>query len=199
MPVKCMTLFCKLATKKTMAERRLRALLGHLRPDGGPAHVSVAASAYRYTLSGGGALSEEQRAAYERDGFLVVPGLVSLADLQTYTERFRELCCGADKTPGLTIMKDVSIAKSEFRKDEKAVTKVQNFQVIRSWPCRSSANSLAPLSAARPRAESVLLSACCPEVRRVLHWARHHGHAHNAHQQTSRPWPAVVTTPNAPR
>ena len=111
------------------AEKRLRALLGHLRPEGGPSAAPVAA--YRYTLSAGSVLSDTQRAAYERDGYLVVPGLVSGADLQTFTERFKELCSGADKTPGLTIMKDVSIAKSEFREDERAVTKIQNFQV--SW------------------------------------------------------------------
>ena len=31
--------------------------------------------------------------------------------------------------PGLTIMKDVAIAKSEFNPDESAITKIQNFQV----------------------------------------------------------------------
>ena len=31
--------------------------------------------------------------------------------------------------PGLTIMKDVAIAKSEFDTNERAVTKIQNFQV----------------------------------------------------------------------
>ena len=113
------------------SERRLQALLGHLRPEvARPAAAAVAGtSVYRYTLSGNGILSDEHRAAYERDGFLVVPGLVNGAELQTYTERFRDLCTGADKTPGLTIMKDVSIAKSEFKKDERAITKVQNFQV----------------------------------------------------------------------
>ena len=115
----------------TKSERRLQALLGHLRPEGArPAASAVSGtSAYRYTLSGNGILSDEQRAAYEQDGFLVVPGLVNGAELQTYTERFRDLCTGAAKTPGLTIMKDVSIAKSEFKKDERAITKVQNFQV----------------------------------------------------------------------
>jgi hypothetical protein len=33
----------------------------------------------------------------------------------------------------------------------------------------------------------------------VLHWSRHHGHAHNADQQTSRPWPALLAPPDAPR
>lgn len=113
------------------AERRLQALLGHLRPDSGPLSAAAVAgvSAYRYTVSGNGVLSEEQRAAFERDGFVVVPGLVSVDELQTYTERFKELCKGTIKTPGLTIMKDVSIAKSEYKKDERAITKIQDFQV----------------------------------------------------------------------
>ena len=34
-----------------------------------------------------------------------------------------------NQSPGLTIMKDVAIAKSEFVADERAITKVQNFQV----------------------------------------------------------------------
>ena len=114
-----------------MAERRLQALLGHLRPEGGPLAAAAVSgtSAYRYTQSGNGVLSEGQRAAYDRDGYVVVRGLVSRDDLETYTERFRELCKGSAKTPGLQLMKDVSIAKSEFKKDERAITKIQNFQV----------------------------------------------------------------------
>ena len=111
-----------------MAERRLRTLVAHLQPSRAPVSAPVAGSVYKYTLSDG-VLSEEQRSAYERDGFLVVRGLVSAEDIHTFTERFKELCSGTDRTLGLTIMKDVSIAKSEFRKGEKAVTKVQNFQV----------------------------------------------------------------------
>lgn len=114
-----------------MAEKRLQALLGHLRPEGcSPAAAEVSGTrAYRYTVSGSGMLSEEQRAAYERDGFLVVPGLVNSTDLQTFADRFRDICTGSAKVRGLTIMKDVSIAKSEFRKDQRAITKIQHFQV----------------------------------------------------------------------
>ena len=148
------------------AERRLRALLGHLRPEGGPLAASVAA--YRYTLSAGSVLSDTQRAAYERDGYLVVPGLVSGADLQTFTERFKELCSGADKTPGLTIMKDVSIAKSEFREDERAVTKIQNFQV--SWRSHYYTERISLSLAARPSVEQVFLPASHPELCGVFHW-----------------------------
>ena len=130
-----------------MAERRLRALLGHLKPeDGAPEREPAANTACRYTLSGNGVLTEEQRSVYERDGYLVVPGLVSREHIHTYTQRFKDLCCGADKTPGLTIMKDVSIAKTEFNKDEQAVTKIQNFQV---YHCLSASHAHA-CTAARP-------------------------------------------------
>ena len=36
------------------------------------------------------------------------------------------------QSPGLTIMRDVAIAKSEYVANESAITKVQNFQVKRS-------------------------------------------------------------------
>lgn len=111
------------------SERRLRAVLGHLKPGGGGSTNVSSSSAYRYTTSGNGLLSDEQRAAYERDGYLVVPGLVSRDDLQTYAERFKDICTGAVSVPRLTIMKDVSIAKTEFRKDQRAITKIQDFQV----------------------------------------------------------------------
>ena len=165
------------------SERRLQALLGHLRPEGGrPATSAVSGTpAYRYTLSGNGMLSDEQRAAYERDGFVVVPGLVSGAELRRYTERFRDLCTGAVKTPGLTIMKDVSIAKSEFKKDERAITKVQNYQVRLNIPRRTS--STAVLSTARRSVEGLLPPARHSAICGVLHWPRHHGHAYHADQQ----------------
>ena len=150
-----------------MADRRLKALLGHLRPDdGSPVPAAVSASTYRYTVSGRAVLSEKQRAAYERDGFHVVPGLVSRADLQTYTERFRDLCCGADKTPGLTIMKDVSIAKSEFGKKERAITKIQNFQV----GLTDSISLPWPASRAPPPQNDPLLSRyfCLPAILRYV-------------------------------
>lgn len=86
------------------SERRLQALLGHLRPASGPlvpGSVSGSgldlAAGYRYTLSGNGLLNEEQRAAYERDGFLVVRGLVGKEDLEKYRDRFRDICTGAVK------------------------------------------------------------------------------------------------------
>ena len=82
---------------------------------------------YRYTQDGG-ILSEKQRSFYEQNGYLVIKELVTPADLQAYKDRFQGICCRDVKVRGLTIMKDVAIAKSEFQANEKAVTKIQHFQ-----------------------------------------------------------------------
>ena len=60
----------------------------------------------------------------------MVVGLVSREKLDRFRERFKEICRGEVNAPGLFIMRDVAIAKSEFRGDEKAVTKIQDFQVL---------------------------------------------------------------------
>lgn len=115
------------------SQRRLETLLGHLK--GGRAvpqqasGVSAAArdSRYRYTLDTG-VLTEDQRAFYEDNGYLVIPRLVSQTHLDTYRERFGQICRGEVKSPGMVVMRDVAIAKSEFVAEEKAVTKVQDYQ-----------------------------------------------------------------------
>ena len=77
------------------SERRLQALLGHLRPaSGGPSGVDVSGGAsYRYTLDSS-VLGPEQRAAYEKDGFVVVRRLVAEDKLRAFGDRFREICSG---------------------------------------------------------------------------------------------------------
>ena len=42
-------------------------------------------------------------------------------------KRFQEICTGKGDTFGMTIMKDIAIAKSEFADGEKAITKIQDF------------------------------------------------------------------------
>ncbi len=44
------------------------------------------------------------------------------------SERFKEICNGSVKVPGIVMMKDVAIAKSEFMDGEKAITKIQDWQ-----------------------------------------------------------------------
>ena len=52
---------------------------------------------------------------------------MSPSDVQAYRDRFLSVCCRDVKVQGLTIMKDVAIAMSEFQPNEKAVTKIQHF------------------------------------------------------------------------
>uniref|UniRef100_A0A914XKT6 phytanoyl-CoA dioxygenase n=1 Tax=Plectus sambesii TaxID=2011161 RepID=A0A914XKT6_9BILA len=73
-------------------------------------------------------LTSEQRASYEKNGFIIVKRVVPLANLQSYEDRFQEICQRKNVPPGITIMRDVAIAKSEFVAGEKAVTKIQDFQ-----------------------------------------------------------------------
>jgi phytanoyl-CoA hydroxylase len=73
-------------------------------------------------------LTKEQRDFYEANGFLVIKNNVRKEKIARYRERFADICSGKVKVPGLTIMRDVAIAKSEFVPGEKAVTKIQDFQ-----------------------------------------------------------------------
>lgn len=54
---------------------------------------------------------------------------MSQENLDRFRERFREICSREVKVSGLTIMRDVAITKSEFEPSERAVTKIQHFQV----------------------------------------------------------------------
>ena len=53
---------------------------------------------------------------------------MSASDLQVYKDRFQMICSSKVKPPGMVIMRDVAIAKSEYQDDERAVTKIQDFQ-----------------------------------------------------------------------
>jgi phytanoyl-CoA hydroxylase len=81
---------------------------------------------FKYTTSGG-ALTDEQREQYEKDGYFVVRNLVTDESLEKYKKRFQKICSEKIKVPGMTVMKDVAIAKSEFLDGEKAITKIQDF------------------------------------------------------------------------
>ena len=82
------------------SQRRLETLLGHLKAGkeisvqpqptlGAPAASRPAK--YRYSTDTG-LLTPEQRDFYEKNGYLVVRGLVSQDKLDTYRERFRQIC-----------------------------------------------------------------------------------------------------------
>ena len=81
---------------------------------------------FRFTIDGG-AFSDQQRKEYEENGFVVIENLVSDEKLEKLKRRFQRICNEKIKVPIMTVMRDVSIAKSEFVEGEQAITKVQDF------------------------------------------------------------------------
>ncbi|ELK16928.1 Phytanoyl-CoA dioxygenase, peroxisomal [Pteropus alecto] len=81
----------------------------------------------RYTRDNN-VLSLEQRKFYEENGFLIIKNLVSDADITRFRNEFERICRNEVKPTGLRIMRDVTIAKSEYTLNEKVVTKIQDFQ-----------------------------------------------------------------------
>ncbi|TDG96877.1 hypothetical protein EPR50_G00233190 [Perca flavescens] len=73
-------------------------------------------------------LTPEQRLFYEENGFLLIKNLVSEEDIDKFRMAFERICRQEVKVPGLVVMRDVAIVKSEFVADEKAVSKLQDFQ-----------------------------------------------------------------------
>uniref|UniRef100_A0A3B1JPN5 Phytanoyl-CoA dioxygenase, peroxisomal n=1 Tax=Astyanax mexicanus TaxID=7994 RepID=A0A3B1JPN5_ASTMX len=69
-----------------------------------------------------------QRIFYEENGFLLIKNLVSEEDIDRFRAEFEHVCKGDVKIPGMVVMRDVAIAKSEFVRDQKAVSKLQDFQ-----------------------------------------------------------------------
>ncbi|CAH1784252.1 unnamed protein product [Owenia fusiformis] len=92
----------------------------------GPVSAAYPDVNYDYTTNTN-VLTPEQRKSYEENGFLVIRNLVPKDKLERYRHRFEKLCSREVQTPGLLIMRDVAIAKSEFVPGEKAVTKIQDF------------------------------------------------------------------------
>lgn len=128
-------------------------------------------------------------------------GLTSLC--RFHRKEFERICRKEVKVPGLVVMRDVAIAKSEFVPDQKAVTKIQDFQecpelfrycTLAQVP-QVDRRSVTPPPGTPPLDYEALPQAVTnmvtfdlppdPEVRGVFHWTGHHGHAHHVDQQTS--------------
>ncbi|XP_061523917.1 phytanoyl-CoA dioxygenase, peroxisomal isoform X1 [Phycodurus eques] len=113
------------------AAERLRLTIGHL--DRPPAVVAPAQTStlytrqLRYTLDND-LLTPEERLLYEQNGFFVVRNLVADEDVDLFRKEFERICQQKVIVPGLIVMRDVAVAKSEFVPDQKAVTKLQDFQ-----------------------------------------------------------------------
>nr|XP_022298422.1 phytanoyl-CoA dioxygenase, peroxisomal-like [Crassostrea virginica] len=116
-----------------MAER-LRTVFGHLDLEARIAPSPTVSSGvdlghqqFRYTLNNP-VLSYEQRKFYEDNGYVVIRNLVPKEKLDIYRNRFEQICRKEVVVPGLTIMRDVAIARSEFVPGQQAITKLQDFQ-----------------------------------------------------------------------
>jgi len=122
-----------------MADDRLRLLLGHLdQPYQRLVRNDVAASAhlpsttiqpiFKYTRDGiNQKLTNEQRLFYEKNGYIVIKKLVDDQLLNRYRERFIDLCEGKVQSFGVTIMKDIALAKKGMSAGENTVNKIQDF------------------------------------------------------------------------
>ena len=73
-------------------------------------------------------LTQEQVDFYNTNGYLVVRNLVPQELLNKYRDRFRQICNGVVKAPGITVMRDVTYAKANRSRGERTVNKLQNFE-----------------------------------------------------------------------
>lgn len=103
---------------------RLNVIKRHLSQSN--ANINSKAHDFQYTIAHG-VFSPQQRIEYEKNGFVVVKSLIKPAVLDKYKKRFQDICSNKTSIPCMTVMKDVTIAKSEFVEGEKAITKIQDF------------------------------------------------------------------------
>ncbi|XP_006013143.3 phytanoyl-CoA dioxygenase, peroxisomal [Latimeria chalumnae] len=118
------------------AASRLNVLLHHLQHSSSgiiasPTAANVAAHHYpenlHYTLDND-VLTPEQRLFYEENGYLLIKNLVSGEDIECFRAEFEKICKRDVQVPGLRVMRDVTIAKSEYVPDQKTISKIQDFQ-----------------------------------------------------------------------
>ncbi|KAJ8245557.1 hypothetical protein GJAV_G00272010 [Gymnothorax javanicus] len=81
----------------------------------------------RYTLDSD-VLTSDQRLFYEENGYILVKNLVSEEDINAFRREFERICKGDVRIPGLLVMRDVAICKSEFVAGQRSVSKLQDFQ-----------------------------------------------------------------------
>ena len=114
----------------TMSDR-LAQTLGHLSsaPAAAATASSSAASGYEFSVNRNGRLTAAQRDFYEKNGFIVIKGVVPPSDLEAYRERFVKLCNReVESPPMMTVMRDLSNAKDRHLKGEQIINKVQHFE-----------------------------------------------------------------------
>ena len=62
-----------------------------MRPNVTAGGAAAPAKRYRYTLDSG-VLTAEQRDFYEENGYVVIRGVITPAELEEYKKRFGEIC-----------------------------------------------------------------------------------------------------------
>jgi phytanoyl-CoA hydroxylase len=77
--------------------------------------------------SDGLVLTAQQKRFYEKEGYLVVKKVVPPHDIHKFTNRFKEICQMKDVPATMTVMRDMTINRSEYVPGEKAIMKVQDF------------------------------------------------------------------------
>ncbi|GFS09900.1 phytanoyl-CoA dioxygenase, peroxisomal [Elysia marginata] len=135
---------CKPSWRSTVQARvviimasRLQSIFSHLQPvcdqtlaqpnTTSSSSMVVPSNEFRFTVNGC-RLTNEQRAFYEKNGFLVIKRLVAPEKLDVFRQRFVQICKREVKVPNITIMRDVAIKDSEFVPGEQAITKIQEWQ-----------------------------------------------------------------------
>lgn len=79
----------------------------------------------------GGILTEEERAFYEENGYILVRGVFTKEDIERWNQRFREYADGAlEKKFGMQVVRDISLVKKGGARalGENAITKIQDWQ-----------------------------------------------------------------------
>ncbi|XP_046390698.1 phytanoyl-CoA dioxygenase, peroxisomal-like [Ischnura elegans] len=119
-----------------MASERLKTIHRHLSSrqlfiNPYPNHVSAyshqalgSSNEFRYTLDNN-KLTRSQKQFYEENGYLVVPGIVDDNLIEECRLRFLDYCEGRVPKGNVTVMKDISLAKTNA-KGEYLINKLQN-------------------------------------------------------------------------
>uniref|UniRef100_A0A3Q3JBU7 Phytanoyl-CoA dioxygenase, peroxisomal n=1 Tax=Monopterus albus TaxID=43700 RepID=A0A3Q3JBU7_MONAL len=107
--------------KMYRAAERLKLLISHL--DRSPSAIV----SFFYVVDCN-LLTPEQRLFYEENGFILIKNLVSAEDIEKFRKEFERICRQEVTVPGLLVLRDVAIAKSEFIPDQSMVSKIQDFQ-----------------------------------------------------------------------
>eukprot|EP00002_Diphylleia_rotans_P011112 TRINITY_DN21_c0_g1_i1.p1 TRINITY_DN21_c0_g1~~TRINITY_DN21_c0_g1_i1.p1 ORF type:complete len:321 (-),score=70.49 TRINITY_DN21_c0_g1_i1:230-1192(-) len=103
------------------AQSRLRRVMDHFHLDVSAQNTSAKQSDKAPLLNA------EQLDFYEKNGFIVIPNLVTPEQVEFYNTHFLALCDGkVERPPTMTVMRDVA-AKGTEKKGERAITKFQDF------------------------------------------------------------------------